>query len=195
MKHTAKRRAYLALTCLLALVTAMVLGGCSNPSDQERIAELEAQVQDLQSQKDSNSNATQSDTNANTKDSQAHDQTVSNQSTQTVTPPAADTNVIANYPDVSSFEARTAELEDACAAVIRSKDANANYQAYLDMKLKLDQFDNEMDAYDEQQENAARQGTISYNDYIQIETALDRLSDRLDYAEDSMQYKLGIYDD
>ena len=52
-----------------------------------------------------------------------------------------------------------------------------------------------MDRYDDQQEGAARLGNISYNDYTQIETAIDRLSDRLEYAEDSMMFALGIYDD
>lgn len=166
-----------------------MLGGCQgNSADAQRIAELEAQVEQLQEAQDGSEPAADP-TAADPADDAATDDAPS------ASAPAPDTAVTKNYPDVSKFESRVADLEKTCSSVKVGKDADANYRAYLDVKAELDALDDEMDLYDEQQEAAARSGKIEYNDYIQIETALDVLGDRLDRAEDSMQYKLGIYDD
>ena len=173
----------------IALAGALALGGCqSGSADSDRVAELEAQVQELQSQLDAQGGATDS----TTKDDSA---TTDTGSTTGSIAPEPDATVTSNYGDLGTFESRVVELENACKGATRSDDVNANYQTYLDMKAQIDQLDNEMDLYDDQQEHAARQGSIPYSDYIQIETQIDLLSDRLEYAEDSMQFALGIYDD
>lgn len=173
----------IAAIASVAVVTTLFAAGCSSTQDQQRIEELEQEVEDLKGQLDSNSSSQQS-TN----------QQATTQGT-TATPPAADATVTANYPEIADFETRVAALEESCKAVTVSNDTQTNYQTYLSKKQELDALDDEMDRYDDQQEGAARLGNISYNDYTQIETAIDRLSDRLEYAEDSMMFALGIYDD
>ena len=169
----------------LAIAAMLAVSGCSNDADAQRIAELEAQVAELQGQADD-----AADTATTTDD----DAAAAAQAPTSIAP-EADASVLEAYPEVASFTSRVEELEASCAAVTAGSDAAANYQTYLEMKAQLDLLDDEMDLYDDQQEYAARTGSIEYNDYIQIETALDRLSDRLDYAEDSMEFTLGIYDD
>lgn len=173
----------IAAIASFAVATTLFAAGCSSTQDQQRIEELEQEVEDLKGQLDSNSSSQQS-TN----------QQATTQGT-TATPPAADATVTANYPEIADFETRVAALEESCKAVTVSNDTQTNYQTYLSKKQELDALDDEMDRYDDQQEGAARLGNISYNDYTQIETAIDQLSDRLEYAEDSMMFALGIYDD
>lgn len=168
----------------LTLVGALALSGC-NSGDAERIAELEQQVQELEAERGS---ATDDSTASTTT-------TTTTPATTTVTPPEPDANVLANYPEIADFDSRVAALEESCKGVTASGDANADYRTYLDKKVELDMLDDEMDRYDDEQERAAAAGTISYADYVEIETAIDRLSDRLEYAEDSMMFELGIYDD
>lgn len=196
MRNTIYRRRFAAGAATLAIGCVLALGGCSNSSDQQRIAELEAQVENLQAQVNGGGAA-----EAPATDSAEADATTTPAPDTAATPapattaPQADTSVTANYGDIADFEARVAALETEFAGVSVSKDMNANYQTYLEMKRKADQLSNEMDMYDEQQEYAAKSGSIPYADYVQIETAIDQLDDRLDFAEDSMQYALGIYDD
>lgn len=177
------RPASIAVIASFAVATTLFAAGCSSTQDQQRIEELEQEVEDLKGQLDNNSSSQQStNQQATTQDT-------------TATPPAADATVTANYPEIADFETRVAALEESCKAVTVSNDTQTNYQSYLSKKQELDALDDEMDRYDDQQEGAARLGNISYNDYTQIETAIDRLSDRLEYAEDSMMFALGIYDD
>ena len=180
---TFNRPLRIAAIASFAVATTLFAAGCSSTQDQQRIEELEQEVEDLKGQLDSNSSSQQStNQQATTQDT-------------TATPPAADATVTANYPEIADFETRVAALEESCKAVTASGDAQANYQTYLSKKQELDALDDEMDRYDDQQEHAARNGSISYGDYTQSETAIDLLSDRLEYAEDSMMFALGIYDD
>ena len=180
---TFNRPIRIAAIASFAVATTLFAAGCSSTQDQQRIEELEQEVEDLKGQLDNNSSSQQStNQQATTQDT-------------TATPPAADATVTANYPEIADFETRVAALEESCKAVTASGDAQANYQTYLSKKQELDALDDEMDRYDDQQEHAARNGSISYGDYTQIETAIDLLSDRLEYAEDSMMFALGIYDD
>ncbi len=180
---TFNRPIRIAAIASFAVATTLFSAGCSSTQDQQRIEELEQEVEDLKGQLDNNSSSQQStNQQATTQDT-------------TATPPAADATVTANYPEIADFETRVAALEESCKAVTVSNDTQTNYQTYLSKKQELDALDDEMDRYDDQQEHAARNGSISYGDYTQIETAIDRLSDRLDYAEDSMMFALGIYDD
>lgn len=180
---TFNRPIRIAAIASFAVATTLFAAGCSSTQDQQRIEELEQEVEDLKGQLDNNSSSQQS----------TNQQAITQDTT--ATPPAADATVTANYPEIADFETRVAALEESCKAVTASGDAQANYQTYLSKKQELDALDDEMDRYDDQQEGAARLGNISYNDYTQIETAIDRLSDRLEYAEDSMMFALGIYDD
>ena len=142
------RPASIAVIASFAVATTLFAAGCSSTQDQQRIEELEQEVEDLKGQLDNNSSSQQStNQQATTQDT-------------TATPPAADATVTANYPEIADFETRVAALEESCKAVTASGDAQANYQTYLSKKQELDALDDEMDRYDDQQEGAARLGTF-----------------------------------
>lgn len=177
-----RRAAALALTGM-SLVGALTLGGCSmtptaSSDDSARVDELEQQVKELQqqleqSEADSAQGQTQTQTDA----------------------PVADTSVTGNYPEIADFESRVAAVEQDFASVTAGSDMNANYQTYLEKKREAEILESEMDLYDDQQEYAAETGQIPYTDYMQIEAAIDMLDERLERAEDALQYALGIWDD
>lgn len=190
----ARQHALAALTGL-SLVGALCLGGCSttptaSSEDSGRIEELEQQVQELQQQLEQS----ESDDAAQQQTDVGQDQSQTPQ-TQQETTPVADTSVTDNYPEIADFESRVAALEEEFAGVSAGSDMSTNYQTYLSMKRKAEMLEDEMDLYDDQQEFAAESGQIPYADYVQIEAAIDLLDNRLERAEDSMQYALGIWDD
>lgn len=180
------RAAALALTGL-SLVGALTLGGCSmtptaSSDDSARVDELEQQVKELQQQLE------QSEADS------AQGQTQGQTQTQTDAP-VADTSVTGNYPEIADFESRVAAVEQDFSSVTAGSDMNANYQTYLEKKREAEILESEMDLYDDQQEYAAETGQIPYTDYMQIEAAIDMLDERLERAEDALQYALGIWDD
>lgn len=190
--NSAHRHVLAAGFASAALACALTLDGYSANSGAQRIAELEAQVQNLQNRLDQRSSA--ADAGNNTGAAQNDSQSQGGSNAETATAPQADASVTASYAEIADFESRAATLETEFGGVTAASDMNANYRMYLEMKHKADALSNKMDLYDEQQERAAGQGEIPYIDYVQIETAINQLDDRLDFAEDSMQFALGIYD-
>lgn len=185
-----RRAAALALTGL-SLVGALTLGGCSmtptaSSDDSARVDELEQQVKELQQQLEQSE--------ADSAQGQTQGQTQTQTQTQTDAP-VADTSVTGNYPEIADFESRVAAVEQDFASVTAGSDMNANYQTYLEKKREAEILESEMDLYDDQQEYAAETGQIPYTDYMQIEAAIDMLDERLERAEDALQYALGIWDD
>lgn len=168
------------------LVLSFGLAGCQQAggSDADRVAELERQVADLQSQID--------EQNASSSSSAATASSAATDDAQAAANDAAD--AAANYPEVGEFQTRVVELEDACAAVTPSGDRSADYQTFLDMQSQLDQLEHEMDAYEDEREADARAGSLSREDYLAIDHAIDVLDDRLDRAEDGLERTLGIDD-
>lgn len=160
----------------------------STDGDAQRIQELEQQVQDLESQLGQSQQTTQGETDQAQPQGQAQPQ-------QTPAQPTPDANVTSNYPEIADFESRVAALEQDFSSASAGSDMNANYQTYLQKKSQADALEAEMDRFDEQQEYAAQSGQIPYADYLQIEAAIDQLDRRLETAEDSMKYTLGIWDD
>lgn len=165
------------------LVFALALTGCqqSTGTDADRVADLERQVAELQEQIDQTDAASSS---------AAADATASSSASSAAS--AADATPVNDT--IAGYETRVAELEDACASVEASGDRSADYSTFLDMKTELDQLEREMDAYDDEQELAARQGSLSREDYIAIERAIDALDERLDRAEDSLEVTLRVDD-
>ena len=61
---------------------------------------------------------------------------------------------------------------------------NILYQAVIH---SLNQFENQI-------EMALRTGTLTYDQYYQLDRTLDQLDHRLDMAKDSLEYRLGVDD-
>lgn len=163
----------------LLLVLSLGLMGCQRPSaDVDRIAELEEQIERLQDQLDRQESSGSSDATQEAPQSDTSDDSATSFATS----------------DIAAFEERVASLEDECSAVKASNDISENYQTYLEMESKLDALEREIDAYDDQQEMAARSGELSREEYIQIENQLDALDDRLDRSGEMLEHTLGVDD-
>lgn len=182
----------MGVTAAACLALALGLAGCQQTSgDDARVAELEQQVEDLQAQLDdqgaaSASQGTSSD-DAGASGSSAGTGTASSDQ-------ALDADLTAAYPELADFEGQVADLEATCQNVQVSDDRNANYQTFIGAKQQIEAVEHAMDNYDENQEAAARAGTLSYDEYMRIERAVDYLDERLDHAKDGMEYTLGIDD-
>ena len=55
------------------------------------------------------------------------------------------------------------------------------------MEFELEQFENQI-------EMALRTGTLTYDQYYQLDRTLEQLDHRLDMAKDSLEYRLGVDD-
>lgn len=182
----------LAATASLAL--ALGLAGCQQgASDDARVAELEQQVEDLQKQLDekSGTSATQGSNAAANASTGAADGSAS--ATATVDE-GLSAELTAAYPELADFEDQVADLVVTCQNVQVSSDRNANYQTFIGVKQQIEAVEHAMDNYDENQEAAARTGSLSYEEYMKIERAVDYLDERLDRAKDGMEFALGIDD-
>ena len=172
--RSALRRSRVQLISSMLLIGALALVGCSNPSDQQRIEELEEQVAELQ--------ATQGNTSTENQQDAAQDSSTT------------DTSQQASSDDLADFEARISELETTCQNTTASGDHEADYQTYLDIQSQLDALDREIDAFENAREREARDGTITREEFREIDRETDRLEDRLDHAEETLEYNLRIDD-
>ncbi len=190
--HVTNRSRRLMAACAAACLALTVgLAGCQQASDSDaRVDELEQQVEDLQKQLDEKSSAT----GGSAQDSGSAGASGGTAGATAQTDEALSSELAATYPELADFEARAAELEAACQDVQVSDDRNANYQTFIGVKQQIDALEHEMDTYDENQELAAKNGTLAYDDYMRIERAIDYLDDRLSYAKDGMELTLGIDD-
>lgn len=174
-----------AAACALAL-PAIALAGCISVDSDERVLEkldaLEAEIDALKSGQTNGDAAPLKgeDNRADVIPSQGGDETLG--------------DLGESYPELSDFERRVSELEAACASIEPKDTLDENYRAFLDMKYELDALEHEMDAYDDEREFAAKSGDVPYGEYMEIERAIDRLDDRLDYAKDGLELRLGIDD-
>lgn len=171
-----------------ACALAFALAGCSNPSDQQRIAELEQEVEALKGTQGDDTGAQQDATASD--DAQSADQGGAAGTSSSVVD-----EVAADYAEVADFKTRVEEFATSCEAVEDPGEGDARYTAYLERERAGEALEEEMDAYEERQERAAESGDLSYDEYLRIEHAIDALSDQVERAEDQLQRRLGIYDD
>ena len=195
MQYRSSRR-IMAAAAAASLALAIGLTGCQQPADDDdaRVAELEQQVEDLQQQLDDQGTGTSNGQGAAADAGGSGSANAGAASNAVVTDGALNADITAAYPELADYEARVAELEETCANVPVSQDRNANYDTFRSVKQQIETLDHEMEAYDDQQEAAARAGTLSADEYRRIERAVDYLDERLGHAEDGMEIALGVDD-
>ncbi len=162
-------------TLLLAAGVVFALSGCSASSSEARVAELEAEVERLQGeldteQTDSTSSAAQTTADASSVQTSFEDTTV-----QDISDRAEDLITRAEAADVSS-------------------DHDTKIKAFFELDSEFNQLENELDAYEDQQEANYRSGSLTWDEYRAIEREIDQVEDRLDYAQDALELRFGIDD-
>lgn len=197
-RFASSRRA--AAAACIALGGALLLSGCSNSADQQRIAQLEQEIDDLkqqnvQSQGTTTDNASSGSTTTGTDGTQSGGTQQGSGSNSSLRGSSAlNDDVKATWPELADFESRVAAIEQDFAGVTRSSDINANYQTLLDKKGASDALDFEMESFEDAREREARAGAITYEQYLQVEHAISYLDDRLSIAEDQLELALGVDD-
>lgn len=180
---TAARIASAIVAGTLAL-SVFGLAGCSNSDDERRIAELEQQVQQLQSaQGESSASGTdgaQSGSGAAASDSQAS------------TPQALAGEIT---------DATTLDFSNRADALIAEADAqqapadrSQAISIYFDYDARFESLEDEIDRYEDQKEAEYQQGTLAWEDFRVIDAQLDAIDARLDQSKSNMEWRFGVDD-
>lgn len=169
----------LCLTVLLSIGVVLFLTGCSNNSDEQRIAELEAEVERLQNEQDASDAAT--DEKAASDESQKQDQATQDKTTY-------------DNATVQEFSDRADDLISRAEAAEVPKDRDARIDGYFEFDSEFNALELEMDTYEDQQESEYRSGSLSWDDYRSLELQLEQIEERLDTAQDKLETRFGVDD-
>lgn len=169
-----KKVMLVCLTLLLSFGVVLLMSGCGNNSDKQRIAELEAEVERLQNEQHATDNQASGDA-AN------QEQTASSE---------------AAYDDatVQDLSTRADDLITRAEAAEVPGDRDARIDAFFDLDSEFNALELEIDTYEDQKEGECRSGSLSWDDYRTLELQLEQIEDRLDNAQDKLEARFGIDD-
>lgn len=171
-----KKALLIAFAVLFSFGTVLLLGGCSNDSDQQRIAELEAEVDRLQNEQ----NATDQSQNFGD-DTQSQDQSQATQNT---------------YDDatVQDLSTRADDLISRAGAAEVPGDRDSRINSFFELDSEFNSLELEIDTYEDQKEAECRSGSLSWDDYRTLELQLEQIDERLGNAQDQLEVRFGIDD-
>lgn len=171
-----KKALLISFAVLFSFGIVLLLGGCSNDSDQQRIAELEAEVDRLQNEQ----NATDQSQNSGD-DTQSQDQS---QATQTT------------YDDatVQDLSTRADDLISRAEAAEVPGDRDSRINSFFELDSEFNSLELEIDTYEDQKEAECRSGSLSWDDYRTLELQLEQIDERLGNAQDQLEVRFGIDD-
>ena len=168
----------IGFTVLLFFGMSLLLVGCGNNSEEQRIAELEAEVERLQNEQNSDDAPATGDV---TDDADNQDQASQNQTTY-------------DNPTVQDFSDRADELISQAEAAEVPSDRDARIDSYFELDSKFNALELEMDTYEDQQEGEYRSGSLTWDDYRSLELQLEQIEERLDTSQDKLENRFGIDD-
>ena len=163
---------------LLFFGMSLLLIGCGNNSEEQRIAELEAEVERLQNEQNSDDASATGDA---TDDANNQDQASQNQTTY-------------DNPTVQDFSDRADELISQAEAAEVPSDRDVRIDSYFELDSKFNALELEMDTYEDQQEGEYRSGSLTWDDYRSLELQLEQIEERLDASQDKLENRFGIDD-
>ena len=168
---------------IVAIGIVAISTGCSSGDTQvleDKISQLEQQ---LNSQNASSSNSTTASSNTSSQ----------NDATNVATSSAPAQN---NNSQQTNTNFDTTELSNKVESVAQLADStqpkstySENVNLYGQVKMQIEQVE-----FENQIEMALRTGTLTYDQYYQLDRTLDQLDHRLDMAKDSLEYRLGVDD-
>ena len=183
MKHiTVKQGMRTAVVMLFAGALMLSLSGCfvvRDNDEQERIAKLERELDELRTQQDQTDKSKDAATD-------------SKGSTDKGNP--ADQGTTSTDATVQDFAKRVDELIARSQAATVPSDRNAKIEAFFALDAEFDALDTEMDAYGDKREAEYRAGTITWEEYRAIDRSLEELEHRLSAEQDSLELRFGIDD-
>lgn len=187
---------------IVAIGIVAISTGCSSGDTQileDKISQLEQQ---LNSQNAANSNGTAASSNISSQNDAANTETSSapaqNGASNTATSSAPVQNNNSQQPN-TNFD--TTQLSQKVESVVQLADSTQrkstygeNINLYGQVKMQIEQVEFELDQFEDQIEMALRTGTLTYDQYYQLDRTLDQLDHRLDMAKDSLEWRLGVDD-
>lgn len=182
----------------------MVLAGCQNAGSSEteqlkqQIAQLEQQVTELENSSNAGAAEDTADAFTDTAGNESAAEASNGNTASTDNTAAADTGTqsTAGTTAVPTID----ELTEKVNAFVAKADAEAASSAQKDLenfftlKQEADGIDRELEYYEDDLEFQYRNGSLTRDDYRAKERELDLLEDKLDAAEDTLEYVYGIDD-
>ena len=166
---------------IVAIGIVAISTGCSSGDTQvleDKISQLEQQ---LNSQNASSSNSTTASSNTSSQ----------NDATNAATSSAPAQNNNFDTTELSNKVESVAQLADSTQP---KSTYSENVNLYGQVKMQIEQVEFELEQFENQIEMALRTGTLTYDQYYQLDRTLDQLDHRLDMAKDSLEYRLGVDD-
>lgn len=103
--------------------------------------------------------------------------------------------------DAAAFKSELKDIEKRVDAAVKDTEdavvpdnAADRPSAYRDAKAPLSKLDNELDLLDDKFEAAHRNGSITQDEFWELENLKEQIENKLDAAEDSLEHRMGIDD-
>lgn len=169
---------------IVAIGIVAISTGCSSGDTQV----LENKISQLEQQLNSQNTVDSNSTDASSKNDDAN---------------AATSSVPTNNNNSQQLNINfdTTELSQKVESAIQLADAtqpksthSENINLYGQVKMQIEPVEFELEQFENQIEMALRAGTLTYDQYSQLDRTLDQLDHRLDMAKDSLEWRLGVDD-
>ncbi len=183
------KKTILIISALLAL--SLLFAGCYRTNTDDETAKLQQQISELQSQLDAMQNGSTNPADAtepsgNTAQSPTENTTAATTKGTTAAQAIKTTNSLQELTDmVTAYEKSASDA---------AKNPSNSFDKFFTLKQQNDKIERAIDIHENEIESYVYSGALSRAEYNQRERALDELENRLDKAEDSLEYAFGIYD-
>ena len=168
---------------IVAIGIVAISTGCSSGDTQV----LEDKISQLEQQLNSQNNTTASSNTSSQND--ATNAATSSAPVQNNNSQQANTNF--DTTELSQKVESVAQLADSTQP---KSTYSENINLYGQVKMQIEQVEFELEQFENQIEMALRTGTLTYDQYYQLDRTLDQLDHRLDMAKDSLEWRLGVDD-
>lgn len=184
----------MSMLFVFSFFSLILFTGCQSQSSestkdlQNQIAQLEQQIADLKSQQFNN-------TTGNSPEASTSETTPSDTAQQTKKDaPVPEESNVQNSKTIEEITALVDAFSQKVDTVRPSGTESEQKNQFFTLKSELDSIELEMDRYEVLMEADFRAGTLSADDYYVKERDLERLEDKLDLSEDTLEVLFGIDD-
>ena len=172
----------LLLTTIMFLHTVSIMG-CSEDDANQQVATQNINL-NTQTESEYITNSVQSVTDY---------ETASHIESTTNTPMQNDSTLTYSY-DFSSYEEAINKITKSINDAQTSSDPQVNQDTFYALKQQIDRIENDLDILEDTFEYDYESGKLSFNDYKTRKRSLDKLDDKLEFAEEALENKFHIDD-
>lgn len=172
----------LLLTTIMFLLTVSIMG-CSEDDANQQVATQNINL-NTQTESEYITNSVQSVTDY---------ETASHIESTTNTPMQNDSTLTYSY-DFSSYEEAINKITKSINDAQTSSDPQVNQDTFYALKQQIDRIENDLDILEDTFEYDYESGKLSFNDYKTRKRSLDKLDDKLEFAEEALENKFHIDD-